>query len=151
MNSLYEICITLYTAQARGAISVLVKYIAMVQEHSNQVLPIAIRVGSMGPNSYNQAANTLAAGMFGTLLPELSVGLVLLQLQTPLLIADCDCIPLLSGLLELLDKFNRLAPDCLNIDQDDIAWPKVKSMYMYCTCSRSMCMYFWNIGKVVLC
>lgn len=116
--------------QARGAISVLIKYIAMIQEYSDQVLHIATRVGAMGPKFYMQALNALSDGMFGALLPELSVGLVLLQLQAPLLISESDCIPLLSGLLELLDAFNRLAPNCLRLDADDMTWPGVKGMYV---------------------
>ncbi|XP_019851476.1 PREDICTED: E3 ubiquitin-protein ligase HERC2-like [Amphimedon queenslandica] len=115
-------------AQTRGALSVLIKYIAMVQEYSNQVLHSAIRVGSLGPRYFILASSALSKGMFGALLPELAVGLVLLQLKAPLLISESDCVPLLSGLLDLLDKFNRLSPNCTKLDEEDMAWPDVKNI-----------------------
>lgn len=103
----------------------------MVQEYSNQVLHIAIRVGFMGSRFFALALSALSEGMFGALLPELVVGLVLLQLKAPLLMSESDCVPLLSGLLDLLDKFNRLAPDSLKLDEEDMAWPDVKSMSIH--------------------
>ena len=103
----------------------------MVQEYSNQVLHSAIRVGSLGPRYFILASAALFKGMFGALLPELAVGLVLLQLKAPLLISESDCVPLLSGLLDLLDKFNRLSPNCTKLDEEDMAWPDVKSMHIH--------------------
>lgn len=118
-----------YIAQAKGAISVLVKYISMLQEYSVQLLPIAIRVGLLGPKYYHLVSDALTLGMFGALLPELTVGLILLQLEAPLLLSESECIPLLNGLLELLDKFNRLSLDCLKTDENDMAFSGVKSEF----------------------
>ena len=115
--------------QSKGATSVLVKYISMVQEYSIQVLPIAIRAGSMGPKYYNEVYDVLTAGIFGALLPELVIGLVLLQLEAPLILSESDCIPLLNGLLELLDKFNRLSGNCLKCDESNMAFSGVKSRF----------------------
>ena len=112
---------------AQGAISVLVKYIAMVQEHANQVLPLAVRVASQGSKSYQQALCVLTSGVCGCLLPEIAVGLIVLQLQSPRLMCDCDCIPLLRGLVDSLDRLNKLAPSAMKREEEDLLWPDSKS------------------------
>ena len=128
-----------------GVMSVLVKYVAMVQEHASQVLPIAARVCSVIPSHYHATTQVLSGGVCGSLLPELAVGLVLLQLKTPSVVLESDCVPLLRGLVELLDRFNRLAPNVLADDEEDLAWTGVKSnqyMYMYAcnlSCYRIVC------------
>ena len=69
------------------------------------------------------------AGPTGTLLPELAVGMVLLQLRAPLLIIESGCVPLLGELVETLDCLNRLAPGAHKEDQEDLAWPGVKGQH----------------------
>ena len=59
---------------------------------------------------------------------ELAMGLVLLQLQTPMLLVECDCVPMLGELVELLNRFNQLAPGASKEDEEDMSWPEVKSM-----------------------
>lgn len=51
--------------------------------------------------------------------------LVLLQKYTPTVMQASNCTPVLQGLLDLLDKFNRLAPGLSKDEQDDLAWPGV--------------------------
>ena len=105
----------------------------MVQEHASQVLPVAVRVASSGTKSYNQVSYVLMSGVCGYLLPEIVVGLVLLQLQSPQLMCDCDCVPLLRGLVGALDRLNRLAPASLKEEEEDLAWPGVKSKSLFVT------------------
>nr|CAD7427832.1 unnamed protein product [Timema monikensis] len=59
------------------------------------------------------------------LLPELLLSLILLQLEAPLLLHHVNWVPLLSPLLDTLDKFNRLAPGGDKDDAEDMAWPGI--------------------------
>lgn len=105
----------------------LVKYIAMVQEHASQVLPFAVRVASQGVKFYQQALCMLTSGVCGCLLPEIAVSLILLQLHSPSLMCDSDCVPLLRGLESLLDRLNRLSPRSNKWEDEDMLWSEVKS------------------------
>ena len=99
----------------------------MIQEHANQVLPLAVRVARQGSKSYQQALCVLTSGVCGCLLPEIAVGLILLQLHSPALMCDCDCIPLLRGMVSSLDRLNKLAPNASKCEEDDMLWPDIKS------------------------
>lgn len=63
----------------------------------------------------------------GALLPEMVTCMVLLQLHTPAVLQSCKAISVLEGLLDILDKFNRLAPGLDREDKEDLAWPGVWS------------------------
>lgn len=119
----------LFLVRTKGVISVLTKYVAMVEDYSDQVLNAANEVGALGPQFYLIASTVLTDGMFGTLLPELCVGLTVLLLQAPLLLSESECIPRLSSLLKLLDSFNRLAHNCDQVDEEDIVWDEVSSKH----------------------
>ena len=74
----------------------------------------------------------------GTVLPELAVGLVLLQLKLPLLMLRVACLPqLLSVLVDHLDKVNRSALGAHREDEEDLSWPGVKSMLCAVSMGRS--------------
>ena len=90
--------------QTQGAIAVLIKYIAMLHEHTTQVLPLASHVASFSIKHFSLVAKVVQEGPTGTLLPELAVGLVLLQLRMPLQMAESDCVPLVGELVEHLDR-----------------------------------------------
>ena len=90
--------------QTQGAIAVLIKYIAMLHEHATQVLPLASHVASFSIKHFSLVAKVIQEGPTGTLLPELAVGLVLLQLRMPLQMAESDCAPLVGELVEHLDR-----------------------------------------------
>lgn len=105
----------------------LIKYVAMLHEHLLQILPLASQAASLGPLQFRQTAKILKDGPSGVLLPELAIGLVLLQLRLPLQLVESDCIPLVGELVERLDRFNRLAPGAHMEDEGDLAWSDVKS------------------------
>ena len=111
----------------QGAIAVLINYVRMLHEHLAHVLPLASQAAALGPTQFKQTAKILQDGPSGVLLPELAIGLVLLQLRLPLRLVESDCIPLVGELVDRLDQFNRLAPGAHMEDEDDLAWSDVKS------------------------
>ena len=115
----------------QGAIAVLINYVRMLHEHLLQILPLASQAAALGPVQFRQTAKILQDGPSGILLPELAIGLVLLQLRLPLQLVESDCIPLVGELVERLDQFNRLAPGAHVEDEDDLAWSDVKSKWGY--------------------
>lgn len=58
----------------------------------------------------------------GSLLPELSLGLVLLQMKAAPVMFTTKCILLLGKLISPLDQFNRFAPGIHTMDTEDLAW-----------------------------
>lgn len=60
--------------------------------------------------------------VIGSLLPELSLGLVLLQMKAAPVMVTTKCILLLGKLINLLDQFNRFAPGIHAMDVEDLAW-----------------------------
>ncbi|KAI8508669.1 E3 ubiquitin-protein ligase herc2, partial [Branchiostoma belcheri] len=69
----------------------------------------------------------------GVLLPELVVCMVLLQTQAADVLQESRAIQPLGGLLELLDRYNRLAPGLERDDGEDLAWPGVLGTISYIT------------------
>ena len=61
----------------------------------------------------------------GVLLPELATCLVLLQQRVPAVMHASACMPMLHALLDILDKFNRLAPGLQRDDYEDLSWPGI--------------------------
>ena len=64
----------------------------------------------------------------GVLLPELVKSLVLLQLNSPTILHVAGIVPMLMVLLDIIDKFNKLAPGLAKEDSEDLAWPGVWGM-----------------------
>ena len=58
----------------------------------------------------------------GSLLPELSLGLVLLQMKAAPVMVTTKCVLVLGKLINLLDQFNRFAPGIHATDVEDLAW-----------------------------
>ena len=102
---LFCLCSSGYS-QIQGAIAVLLKYIAMLHEHATQVLPLASHIASFSSKHFSLVARVIQDGPTGALLPELAVGLVLLQLRIPLQMVESNCVPLVG---ELVDHLDRLA------------------------------------------
>jgi len=63
--------------------------------------------------------------LLGLLLPELVLGLMLLQIKAAPVMVTTKCIQLLGKLTILLDQFNRLAPGIHAMDVEDLAWPSM--------------------------
>lgn len=62
----------------------------------------------------------------GVLLPEMVTSLVLLQIHAPTVLHTSNCVSMLQTLLDILDKFNGLAPGIHKEDTEDLAWPGIK-------------------------
>ena len=116
-----------HNSHTQGAILILSKYIAMLHEHVTKVIPTALLLAQVSRDHFSLVATSLQKGPSGVLLPELAVGLVLLQLRMPLLLQDSKCVPLLGELVTQLDGFNRQGPGAGVEDEDDLAWPGVRS------------------------
>ncbi len=110
-----------------GAVSILKKYIAMLHKHATLVLTLATQVASISPLHFSSSLAVLQSGPCGLVIPELAVGMVLLLLRVPLPLMESDCVPLLGQLVEILDVFNRLAPEAQEENTEDLAW--AESMY----------------------
>ena len=106
-----------------GAALLLQKYVTLLCAHVCEVLPVACTVASNGPRHFMAAAHALEEELAGVLLPELLVAMVLLQTYMSSTTSLSQTVPLLGGLLELLDRFNRLAPGLQKEDEEDLAWP----------------------------
>lgn len=63
----------------------------------------------------------------GVLVPELLICLVQLEALFPSLIHETLLIPMLSQLLDYLDKFNRLAPGLDKENSADLLWQGIPS------------------------
>ncbi len=113
--------------QIQGAFAVLLKYMSMLHHHLLQVLPMASQLVSLDPRHFRVASQILREGPAVTLLPELSVSLILLQLKLPFKFLESKCFPLVGELVRLLDEFNRLVPGACEEDEQDLAWPDTHS------------------------
>lgn len=111
----------------QGALAVLVKYVSMLHHHVIQVLPMASQLVSLSPRHFRMASRVLRVGPAVTLLPELSVSLVLLQLQLPFKFLENKCVPIIGEVVKLLDDFNQLAPGAFEEDEQDLSWPDTHS------------------------
>jgi len=65
----------------------------------------------------------------GVLLPELLSCLVLLSVRCGSVVRVSKAVTVVGQTLELLDRFNQLAPGRDRDDQEDLAWPGVWSEY----------------------
>ena len=116
--------------QIQGAFAVLLKYMSMLHHHVLQVLPMASQLVSQDPRHFRVAWQVLREGPAVTLLPELAISLVLLQLKLPFKFLESKCLPLVGELVKLLDEFNRLAPGVLEADEQDLVWPDTHSEFL---------------------
>ncbi|XP_077983839.1 E3 ubiquitin-protein ligase HERC2-like [Glandiceps talaboti] len=111
--------------ELQGACSLLCKYISLLCSHVSDVLLVAASLANTSCKHFAAVAHVIESDISGVLLPELVVCMVLLQVQSSAVMLSCNAIPMLGSLLELLDKFNRLAPGLEKEDSEDLAWPGV--------------------------
>lgn len=67
----------------------------------------------------------------GVLLPEMLTCMVLLQLRSPAVVQMSGSVPILEQVLDVLDKYNRLAPGLIREDREDLSWPGVWSKLIH--------------------
>ena len=99
------------------------KYATLVCTHAGEILPVASTLASNGPRHFVVSSQIIQRELTGILLPEFLTAVVLLQTCMPSVMDSSRTVPLVSGLLDLLDKFNRLAPGVQKEDEEDLAWP----------------------------
>ena len=75
-----------HDAQVQGALLVLSKYVTMLHEHVGHIMPTALHVAQISPQHFHRVGAVLLRGPMGVVLPEISLGLVVLQLRMPLLL-----------------------------------------------------------------
>lgn len=83
------------------------------------------KVAILGPASVCISFKSLFYA--GVLLPELVTSMVLLLCKAPAAVQSSKAVVMLSSLVDILDKFNRLAPGSEREDAEDLAWPGIFS------------------------
>ena len=107
----------------QGAASLLNKYTTLVCVHVGEILSVASSLAVYGPRYFVVSSQIIQRELTGVLLPEFLNAMVLLQTCIPSVMDSSRTVPLMSGLLDKLDKFNRLAPGVQKEDEEDLAWP----------------------------
>ena len=110
-------------ARTRGSLVLLRKYLQLVCCHVLEVLPAAIAIGTASQRHYLLASLVLEQDLVGVLLPELVVGLLLLQIENPTIFNRTEVIPGLTCLLESLDSLNVIAPGHEREETEELVWP----------------------------
>ena len=111
------------SSKQQGAALLLHKYATLLCTHAGEILPVASSLASNGPRHFVVSSQIIQRELTGVLLPEFLTAMVLLQTCMPSVMDSSRTVPLISGLLDLLDKFNRLAPGVQKEDEEDLAWP----------------------------
>lgn len=91
--------------------------------------------------------------ILGVLIPELLICLVQLEILFPGLIHESHLIPMLSKLLDYLDKFNRLAPGLDKENAADLLWQGVpskcfSSIFHHLLLSMLLMIFFFFINAI---
>ncbi|XP_014679282.1 PREDICTED: LOW QUALITY PROTEIN: E3 ubiquitin-protein ligase HERC2-like, partial [Priapulus caudatus] len=118
-------------ADLLGAGSLLRKYVVLVCMHVSDVLPVAASLAAANPKLFSTLATIMQADISGVLLPELVSSLLLLLYKAPSVIQSSKAVLMLGCMLDVLDKFNRLAPGVEREDVEDLAWPGIFNMDVY--------------------
>ncbi|XP_015510519.2 E3 ubiquitin-protein ligase HERC2 [Neodiprion lecontei] len=108
-----------------GAESLLKKYICQVCNHVTETLPLANEAAATSTKNFALVASIIKGDIVNILLPELIICLILLQVDYPMLLRNMNWMEVLSPILHILDKFNRLAPTLEKDDADDLSWPGI--------------------------
>ncbi|XP_052077229.1 E3 ubiquitin-protein ligase HERC2-like isoform X2 [Mytilus californianus] len=113
--------------ELQGAGVLLRKYVTLLCNHVSDILPIAASLATTGTKHFSIVSKIIQKDVTGILLPEMSTCLVLLQLRNPAVIQSSQVVPVMEQLLDIIDKFNKLAPGLNKDDKEDLAWPGVFS------------------------
>ncbi|XP_070553640.1 E3 ubiquitin-protein ligase HERC2-like isoform X2 [Ptychodera flava] len=122
--------------ELQGAASLLCKYISLLCSHVSDVLLVAVSLADSSSKHFAAVAHLIESDISGVLLPELVVCMVILQVKASSIMQSCLAIPMLGNLLELLDRFNKLAPGLEKEDSEDLAWPGIIGGSNICNASH---------------
>ena len=106
----------------RGSFCLLHKYIQLLCCHVSQVLVQAHNYANTA-DRFPRISHIIEQELPTVLLPEFITSLLLLHTRIGLGTELSTVFPVLRDLLELLDKFNKLAPNIALEDSEDLAWP----------------------------
>ena len=67
-------------------------------------------MAAFSSRNFSVVSNIVMDDAIGILLPEMIVSINLLLTKAPSVIVAANAVPVLGSLLDLLDRFNRLAP-----------------------------------------
>lgn len=109
----------------RGSFCLLHKYIQLLCCHVSQVLVQAHNYANTADH-LPRISNIIEQELPSVLLPEFITSLLLLHTRTGLRTNLSVVFPALRDLLELLDKFNKLAANITSQDSEDLAWPGIQ-------------------------
>ena len=115
----------------RGSFCFLHKYIQLLCCHVSQVLVQAHNYASTAER-LPYISHIIEQELPSVLLPEFITSLLLLHTRIGLRIELSTVFPVLRDLLELLDKFNKLAPNITVEDSEDLAWPGLGKILKDC-------------------
>ena len=83
----------------------------MLHEHIGQIMPTALHVAQISRAHFARVGTVLLRGPTGVILPEISLGLVLLQLRMPLLLqVHCLWKPILKLVGPIKNRSTFLNP-----------------------------------------
>ncbi|XP_048243824.1 E3 ubiquitin-protein ligase HERC2-like isoform X1 [Haliotis rufescens] len=113
--------------EMRGAAALLKKYCMLLCTHVGDILPAAASIASSSSRHFSLVSKIIVKDVTGVLLPEMVTCMILLNLRSPEIVTLSKAVPVLEEILDILDKFNRLAPGLDRDDKEDLAWPGVWS------------------------
>ena len=108
-----------------GAESLLKKYTSQICTHVAEILPMASEIAATSSKNFVLVAKILKGDIVNILLPELVICLILLQVDNPMLLNNMNWMEVFGPILDVLDQFNRLAPNIEKEDADDLSWPGI--------------------------
>ncbi|XP_052796353.1 E3 ubiquitin-protein ligase HERC2-like isoform X2 [Mya arenaria] len=112
-------------SELQGAGSLLRKYSSLLCGHVMDILPLGASLASNSSKHFSLVSKIITSDVTGVLLPEMLTCMVLLQLRAPAVVQMSGSVPVLEQILDILDKYNRLAPGLTREDREDLAWPGV--------------------------
>lgn len=114
-------------SELQGSGSLLKKYVSLLCNHASDILPLGASLACNSGKHFSLVSKIISSDVTGVLLPEMLTCMVLLQLRSPAMVQASGSVPILEQMLDILDKYNRLAPGLSREDKEDLAWPGVWS------------------------
>ena len=116
-----------------GKVSLFKKYLSLLTNHVQEIMPLAISLAKQGANECYQACQILQKDVIGLLIPELIMSLTLFHMENDQLLINENLNQLITW-VHYLDQLNRLCPGYDKEDGDDMSWPKDKYKHIKDAC-----------------
>lgn len=107
----------------KGSFCLLHKYVKLLCSHVDEILVEAHSISSNIPYRQSHIFRVVEQELPTILVPEFMTSLVLLHTRVGLHTELSKVFSVLRDFLELLDRFNKLAPNIKVEDEEDLAWP----------------------------